>query len=343
MTYTPADNRYESMPYRRCGRSGLKLPALSLGLWHNFGGDTPHDVKQDICRTAFDHGITHFDLANNYGPPPGSAELAFGEILKTDFAGYRDELIISSKAGYMMWPGPYGELGSRKYLIASCDQSLKRMGLDYVDIFYSHRFDPETPLEETMGALDSIVRSGKALYAGISSYNSQRTREAVAILESLGTPCVIHQPSYNMINRWVERDGLKDTLQELGVGSIAFTPLAQGMLTNKYLGGVPETSRAAQGKSLRPEFLSDEALDSIRKLNDIAERRGQTLAQMAIAWVLRGEGITTALIGASKASQIVDCVGAIHNLEFTDAELKEIDATAVEENINLWAASSESV
>ncbi len=343
MTYTPADNRYESMPYRRCGRSGLKLPALSLGLWHNFGGDTPHDVKQDICRTAFDHGITHFDLANNYGPPPGSAELAFGEILKTDFAGYRDELIISSKAGYMMWPGPYGELGSRKYLIASCDQSLQRMGLDYVDIFYSHRFDPETPLEETMGALDSIVRSGKALYAGISSYNSQRTREAVAILESLGTPCVIHQPSYNMINRWVERDGLKDTLQELGVGSIAFTPLAQGMLTNKYLGGVPETSRAAQGKSLRPEFLSDEALDSIRKLNDIAERRGQTLAQMAIAWVLRGEGITTALIGASKASQIVDCVGAIHNLEFTDAELKEIDATAVEENINLWAASSESV
>lgn len=343
MTYTPADTRYDDMPFRRCGRSGLQLPAISLGLWHNFGDDTPHQVKREICQTAFDQGITHFDLANNYGPPPGSAELAFGEILKTDFAGYRDELIISSKAGYRMWPGPYGEQGSRKYLIASCDQSLKRMGLDYVDIFYSHRFDPNTPLEETMGALDTIVRSGRALYAGISSYNSQRTKEAVAILESLGTPCVIHQPSYNMINRWVERDGLKDTLHTLGVGSIAFTPLAQGMLTNKYLNGVPEASRAAQGKSLRPEFLSDAALESIRQLNVIAERRGQTLAQMAIAWVLRGEGITTALIGASKASQIVDCVGAIHNLEFTDAELKEIDDTAVEENINLWAASSESV
>ena len=343
MTYTPAEDRYQSMPFRRCGNSGLKLPALSLGLWHNFGDDTPHQVKRDICRTAFDHGITHFDLANNYGPPPGSAELAFGDILKTDFLGYRDELIISSKAGYRMWPGPYGEFGSRKYLVASCEQSLKRMGIDYVDIFYSHRFDPETPLEETMGALDYLVRSGKALYAGISSYNSQRTKEAVAILESLGTPCVIHQPSYNMINRWVERDGLKETLAELGVGSIAFTPLAQGMLTNKYLSGVPESSRAAQGKSLLPEFLSTEALESIRKLNEIAERRGQTLAQMAIAWVLRREGITTALIGASKASQVVDCVGAIHNLAFTDAELQEIDDTAVEENVNLWSASSESV
>lgn len=341
MTYTPAADRYERMAYRRCGRSGLKLPAVSLGLWHNFGDDTPHQTKRDICQTAFDHGITHFDLANNYGPEPGAAETAFGEILRTDFAGYRDELIISSKAGYHMWDGPYGEWGSRKYLIASCDQSLKRMGLDYVDIFYSHRFDPETPLEETMGALDHIVRSGRALYAGISSYNSERTREAAAILKDLGTPCVIHQPSYNMLNRWVERDGLKDTLTELGIGSIAFTPLAQGMLTKKYLGGIPEDSRAAQDKSLFPSMLSEKAIGNIRKLNEIAERRDQTLAQMAIAWVLRDGGITTALIGASKPSQVVDCAGAVANLDFTAEELAEIDRYADEEQINLWAASAE--
>jgi L-glyceraldehyde 3-phosphate reductase len=341
MTYIPAENRYEQMTYRRCGRSGLKLPGVSLGLWHNFGHDTPHETKQAICRTAFDLGITHFDLANNYGPPPGAAEHAFGSILAEDFKGYRDELIISSKAGYDMWPGPYGEWGSRKMMIASCDQSLKRMGLDYVDIFYSHRFDPDTPLAETMGALDHIVRSGRALYAGISSYNSERTREAVAILNDLGTPCVIHQPSYNMINRWVERDGLKDTLQELGVGSIAFTPLAQGMLTKKYLGGIPEGSRATQDKSLFPSMLTDEAISNIRKLNEIAETRGQTLAQMAIAWVLRDGGITTALIGASKPSQVVDCAGAIQNLTFTAEELAQIDLYANEEQINLWAASSE--
>ncbi len=342
MAYQPAEDRYERMVFRRCGASGLKLPAISLGLWHNFGHDTPHQAKQEICRTAFDHGITHFDLANNYGPAPGAAEHAFGSILAEDFKGYRDELIISSKAGYRMWPGPYGEMGSRKYLVASCDQSLKRMGLDYVDIFYSHRFDPETPLEETMGALDYIVRSGRALYAGISSYNSERTRQAVAILQDLGTPCLIHQPSYNMLNRWVERDGLKETLSELGVGSIAFTPLAQGMLTKKYLGGIPENSRASQGKSLAPAMLSDEALGNIRKLNEIAERRGQTLAQMAIAWVLRDGGITTALIGASKPSQVADCAGAIGNLDFTTEELELIDQYADEEKINLWAASSES-
>jgi L-glyceraldehyde 3-phosphate reductase len=343
MTYTPAEDRYSQMIYRRCGRSGLRLPAVSLGLWHNFGGDTPHDLKRDMCRKAFDLGITHFDLANNYGPPAGSAEEAFGEILRTDFAGYRDELIVSSKAGYDMWPGPYGEWGSRKYLIASCDASLKRMGLDYVDIFYSHRFDPETPLEETMGALDHIVRSGRALYVGISSYNTERTREAVAILKDLGTPCVIHQPSYNMLNRWVERDGLKETLQELGVGSIAFTPLAQGILSKKYLNGVPEGSRATQGKSLDPSTISERALGSVRALNAIAEQRGQTLAQMAIAWVLRGGGITTALIGASKPSQIEDCAGVVGNLEFTAAELAEIDKHAMDGDINLWAKSSEGV
>lgn len=341
MSYVPASDRYEKMPYRRCGKSGLKLPALSLGLWHNFGDDTPHDTKRSILHAAFDNGITHFDLANNYGPPAGSAETAFGSIMASDFAGYRDEMIISSKAGYMMWDGPYGEWGSRKYMISSCDQSLKRMGLDYVDIFYSHRFDPDTPLEETMGALDYIVRSGRALYAGISSYNSEKTREAVAILNDLGTPCVIHQPSYNMFNRWVETDGLKDTLHELGVGSIAFTPLAQGMLTNKYVKGIPEGSRATQGKSLLPKFFNDETFASIRALNEMAEGRGQTLAQMAIAWVLRGEGITTALIGASKASQVVDCVGAVDNLLFSEAELAEIDRLSGEANINLWAKSSD--
>ena len=342
--YSPADARYDRMAYRRCGRSGLKLPAISLGLWHNFGGDTPHELKRHLCRAAFDHGITHFDLANNYGPPPGSAEEAFGEILKTDFAGYRDELVISSKAGYLMWPGPYGEFGSRKYVIASCDQSLKRMGLDYVDIFYSHRFDPETPLEETMGALDHIVRSGRAQYVGISSYNAERTRQAVAILRDMGTPCLIHQPSYNILNRWVERDGLLDTLEELGVGSIAFTPLAQGLLTGKYLNGIPEGSRATQGKSLLPHHLSDEVIARLKALSDIAEARGQSLAQMAIAWVLRGERVTTALIGASKVSQIEDCVGAIGNLDFSAEELAAIDEQAVNDNlINLWARSSEEV
>jgi L-glyceraldehyde 3-phosphate reductase len=338
---TVSANRYDAMHYRRCGRSGLKLPALSLGLWHNFGHDTAHERKREIALAAFDLGITHFDLANNYGPPPGTAEEAFGEILKNDLAAYRDELIISSKAGYLMWPGPYGEWGSRKYLIASCDQSLKRMGLDYVDIFYSHRFDPETPLEETMMALDHIVRSGRALYVGISSYNSKRTREAHAILKELGTPCLIHQPSYSMINRWVEEDGLLDTLDELGIGSIAFSPLAQGMLTSKYLGGIPEGSRATQGKSLQPAFLNDANVGRLRALDAIAKLRGQTLAQMAIAWVLRGGRVTTALIGASRAEQVRDCVGALAALEFTDAELAEIDKHAREADINLWAASAE--
>ncbi len=341
MVWQASDNRYDTMQYRRCGRSGLKLPVISLGLWHNFGDDTPHQIKREICHAAFDAGITHFDLANNYGPEPGAAELAFGEILRTDFAPYRDEMIISSKAGYGMWPGPYGEWGSRKYLVASCDQSLKRMGLDYVDIFYSHRFDPDTPLEETMMALDHIVRSGRALYVGISSYNAARTREAAAILKDLGTPCLIHQPSYSMINRWVEDDGLLDALDDLGIGSIAFTPLAQGMLTKKYLGGIPEGSRAAQGKSLPEGFLSDEVLGRIRALNAIAERRGQTLAQMALAWVLRGERVTTALIGASRPSQVLDCVGAVENLQFSDAELAEIDQYALDANVNLWAASAE--
>ena len=340
MTYTPHPDRYSRMTYRRCGTSGLKLPAISLGLWHNFGHDTPHQTKRDICRTAFDHGITHFDLANNYGPPPGSAEEAFGEILKTDFASHRDELIISSKAGYLMWNGPYGEWGSRKYVIASCDQSLKRMGLDYVDIFYSHRFDPDTPLEETMMALDHIVRSGRALYVGISSYSSAKTREAAAILKSLGTPCIIHQPSYNSLNRWVEKDGLRETLADLGIGSIAFTPLAQGILTGKYLGGIPEGSRASQGKSLNPATITPRAIESVRALNAIAQARGQTLAQMAIAWVLREGKITTALIGASRPEQVVDCVGAIGNLDFTAAELAEIDRVSAEEDINLWARSS---
>ena len=342
MSYRAEQNRYDTMKYRKCGRSGLKLPAISLGLWHNFGDDTPHQTKRDMCTRAFDLGITHFDLANNYGPPAGSAELAFGRILKEEFAGYRDELIISSKAGYDMWPGPYGEWGSRKYLIASCDQSLKRMGLDYVDIFYSHRFDPNTPLEETMGALDQIVRSGKALYVGISSYNSARTREAVAILEDLGTPCLIHQPSYNMLNRWVEQDGLRDTLAELGVGSIAFTPLAQGMLTGKYLKGIPEGSRATQGKSFEPGTLTPDVIASLNRLNDIAAARGQSLAQLAIAWVLREEKITTALIGASSVSQIEEAVGAIDQLEFTEAELAAIDAASMDAGINLWAQSSES-
>jgi len=329
------------MTYQRCGRSGLKLPAISLGLWHNFGDDFSHRSKQALCHRAFDLGITHFDLANNYGRPAGSAEGAFGQILAKEFSSYRDELIISSKAGYNMWPGPYGEWGSRKYLIASCDQSLKRMGLDYVDIFYSHRYDPETPLEETMMALDHIVRSGRALYVGISSYNSKRTGEAVAILKQLGTPCLIHQPSYSMINRWIEQDGLLDTLEDNGIGSIVFSALAQGMLTNKYLNGVPEDSRAAQDKSLYPDFLNEATLANIRALNDIAHNRGQTLAQMAIAWVLRDPRVTTALIGASSVAQLEDSVAALGNRSFSKAELAEINRYAKDANINIWSASSE--
>ncbi|MBZ6076094.1 L-glyceraldehyde 3-phosphate reductase [Microvirga puerhi] len=341
MTYLPAENRYDSMLYNRCGQSGLKLPAISLGLWHNFGEDRPVANAREMCRTAFDLGITHFDLANNYGPPPGSAETFFGEVLRTDFQGLRDELVISTKAGYRMWPGPYGEWGSRKYLLSSLDQSLKRMGLDYVDIFYSHRFDPDTPLEETMMALDSAVRQGKALYVGLSSYNARRTREAVAILRELKTPVIIHQPSYSMINRWIEEDGLLDVLEETGLGTIVFSPLAQGMLTGRYLGGIPQDSRAAAGKSLRQSFLSDDNLARIQGLNRLAERRGQTLAQMALAWVLRDPRITTALIGASRPEQIVECVTALKTLAFSAEELAEIDSYAVEGGVNIWAASSE--
>jgi L-glyceraldehyde 3-phosphate reductase len=342
MPYQANPARYDDMLYRRVGRSGLKLPAISLGLWQNFGETAPIERSRAICRTAFDLGVTHFDLANNYGPPPGAAEEAFGKILATDFRPYRDEMIISTKAGYNMWPGPYGEWGSAKYLIASLDQSLKRLGLDYVDIFYSHRFDPETPLEETMGALDRIVRAGKALYVGISSYNSRRTREAVAILKDLGTPCLIHQPSYSMINRWIEDDGLLDTLGELGAGCIAFSPLAQGMLTDKYLkGDVPEGSRAARKGPLKPTFISDANLAHIRALADMAAARGQTLAQMALAWVLRNEAVTSALIGASSPAQVTDCVGALGNLAFSDTELAEIDRRAPDLNVNIWAASSE--
>jgi L-glyceraldehyde 3-phosphate reductase len=344
MTYEPSPTRYQSMHYNRCGRSGLKLSALSLGLWHNFGTDKPEALAHTLCTTAFDLGITHFDLANNYGPPAGSAESRFGEVLRTDFQGLRDQLVISTKAGYEMWPGPYGEWGSRKYLLASLDQSLERLGLDYVDIFYSHRFDPDTPLEETMGALDTAVRQGKALYAGISSYNAQRTGEAARILRGMGTPCVIHQPSYSMLNRWIEEDGLLDVLDDQGIGSIVFSPLAQGMLTDKYLHGVPEGSRATQGKSLKPEFLSDENLERIRALNAIAEQRGQSLAQMAVAWVLReqnGKRVTSALIGASRPEQIIDSVAALENLAFSTDELAQIDHYAGEGGLNLWAKSAE--
>lgn len=338
--YVARDQRYDGMTFRRCGHSGLDLPAISLGLWHNFGGDRPYENGRAICRRAFDLGITHFDLANNYGPPPGSAEANFGRMLARDFAPYRDELIISTKAGYDMWPGPYGIWGSRKYLTASLDQSLKRMGLDYVDIFYSHRFDPNTPLEETMGALDAAVRQGKALYVGISSYGPQKTREAAKILRDLGTPCLIHQPSYSMLNRWIEDQGLLDTLDDAGIGCIAFSPLAQGMLSSKYLKEVPQDSRAAADKSLRPDFISEENLAKIRGLNEIAQRRGQSLAQMAIAWVLRDRRVTSALIGASRVEQVEDCVAALDNLTFTEAELAEIDSFATESGLNLWAASS---
>ena len=341
MGYLPAPSRYDSMPYRRTGHSGLKLPAVSLGLWHNFGGVDALENAREMLRGAFDLGVTHFDLANNYGPPPGSAEETFGRILKSDFLGYRDELIISNKAGYDMWPGPYGEWGSRKYLIASCDQSLKRTGVDYFDFFYSHRYDPNTPLEETMGALDAIVRQGKALYVGISSYSAQKTAEAAAILKDLGTPCLIHQPSYSMLNRWVEED-LLDTLGDLGMGCIAFSPLAQGMLSTKYLGGLPEGSRATKGTSLSPDLITETAIEHIRALNDIASDRGQTLAQLAIAWVLRHDTMTSALVGASKLSQVQECVAAAANTSFTDDELVRIDQHATDTGINLWASSSKS-
>ncbi|MEV4259156.1 L-glyceraldehyde 3-phosphate reductase [Spirillospora sp. NPDC049652] len=339
MNYAAADERYDRMDYRRCGRSGLKLPAISLGLWHNFGDDRPLDVQRAILRRAFDLGVTHFDLANNYGPPYGSAERNFGRLFREDLAPHRDELIISTKAGYDMWPGPYGEWGSRKYLLASLDQSLSRMGLDYVDIFYSHRFDPETPLEETMGALDHAVRSGKALYAGISSYSPERTAEAAEILREMGTPLLIHQPSYSMLNRWIE-GGLLDVLEDRGVGCIAFSPLAQGMLTDKYLDGVPEGSRASQGKSLSPDLLTPESLRHIRALNEIARSRGQSLAQMALAWTLRDRRVTSALIGASSVAQLENSIASLDNLGFSADELAAIDRDAVEAGINIWSASS---
>ncbi len=328
------------MQYRRCGRSGLKLPAISLGLWQNFGGDVPLERQRAIVRRAFDLGVTQFDLANNYGPPYGSAEENFGRILKTDLAGYRDELVITTKAGYDMWPGPYGIWGSRKYLLASLDQSLKRMGLEYVDIFYSHRFDPETPLEETMDALDTAVRQGKALYAGISSYSANRTREAAAILRKLGTPLLIHQPSYSMLNRWIEPD-LLGVLREEGIGCIVFSPLAQGMLTDRYLQGVPEGSRASHPGSMSQDMLTDENLAKIRALNEIAKRRGQSLAQMALAWTLRDPVVTSALVGASSVSQLEQNVAALDRLEFSPAEIKEIDRHATDSGINIWASSSE--
>src|SRR5690242_6302564 len=324
MTFVPSQDRYDSMPYRRCGRSGVQLPAISVGLWNNFGDDQPLQTQRDVLRRAFDLGVTHFDLANNYGPPPGSAELNFGRIFREDFAPYRDELIISTKAGYDMWPGPYGEWGSRKYLLASLDQSLQRMGLDYVDIFYSHRFDPDTPLEETLGAVATAVKQGKALYAGISSYSGARTEEAVRILRELGTPLLIHQPSYSMVNRWIE-DDLLGVLENEGIGTIVFSPLAQGLLTNRYLNGVPEGSRADKGVFFDREWLSEDNLGHVRALNEIAERRGQTLAQMAVAWVLRDERITSALIGASSVKQLDDNLDSLSNLEFTDDELREID------------------
>ncbi|MFG2089623.1 MULTISPECIES: L-glyceraldehyde 3-phosphate reductase [unclassified Spirillospora] len=339
MTYVADDDRYERIPYRRCGRSGLRLPAISLGLWHNFGDDRPLDAQRAILRRAFDLGVTHFDLANNYGPPYGSAETNFGRIMREDLRPYRDEMIISTKAGYDMWPGPYGEWGSRKYLLASLDQSLSRMGLDYVDIFYSHRFDPETPLEETMGALDRAVRSGKALYAGISSYSPERTAEAAAILREMGTPLLIHQPSYSMLNRWIE-GGLLDTLGREGVGCIAFSPLAQGMLTDKYLGGIPEGSRASKGTSFSTSLLTEENLRHVRTLNEIAEGRGQSLAQLALAWSLRDGRVTSALVGASSVAQLEENLAALNRLDFTADELAAIDRDAVEAGINIWAASS---
>lgn len=326
MTYQPSKMRYDTMQYKRCGRSGLKLPLISLGLWHNFGGVDTQANGRAMLRRAFDLGITHFDLANNYGPPPGSAEEMFGQIMRQDLAPYRDELIISTKAGYDMWPGPYGEWGSRKYLIASLDQSLKRMGLEYVDIFYSHRFDPDTPLEETMGALDFAVRSGRALYVGISSYNSEQTRRAAAILRELGTPCLIHQPSYSMFNRWVEADGLLDTLTDEGIGCIVFSSLAQGLLTDKYLHGIPDDSRVKRsGVFLNESHITPEKVDKVRRLNEMAQSRGQTMAQLAVAWVLRHTAVTSALLGASRPEQIDDIVGVLHRLSFTTDELQQVE------------------
>jgi L-glyceraldehyde 3-phosphate reductase len=339
--FAAAEDRYEEMTYRRCGASGLKLPAISLGLWQNFGHERPLETSRAILRRAFDSGITHLDLANNYGPPYGSAEEVFGEVLRLDLAPYRDELVISTKAGYDMWPGPYGEWGSRKYLLASLDQSLGRMGLDYVDIFYSHRFDPETPLEETMGALASAVSQGKALYVGISSYSAEKTREAEAILRDLGVPLLIHQPSYSLLNRWIEAE-LLDTLGDLGVGCICFSPLAQGLLTDRYLAGVPEGSRASRPGSMSRDQLSDETMAKVRALNEIARRRGQTLAQLALAWTLRDPRITSTLIGASSIEQLEQNLGALQKPDFAAAELGEIDRYATDSGINLWAASSES-
>src|SRR5262245_21662035 len=338
--YRAADDRYDAHAYRRCGRSGLQLPAVSLGLWHNFGDDKPVQTQRAILRRAFDLGVTHFDLANNYGPPYGSAEKNFGRIFAEDFARYRDEVVISTKAGWDMWPGPYGDLGSRKYLLDSLDQSLTRMGLDHVDIFYHHRFDPDTPLEETMSALDTAVRQGKARYVGVSSYSPQRTKEAIEILGSMGTRLLIHQPSYSMLNRWIE-EGLLETLDANGVGCIGFSPLAQGMLTSRYLDGVPADSRAAADKSLSEDMLSDKNLAHIRALNDIARERGQTLAQMAIAWTLRDPRVTSALIGASSVHQLEDSLAAVANTEFGDEELAMIDEHAVEGGINLWAGPGE--
>jgi L-glyceraldehyde 3-phosphate reductase len=339
MTYIAADDRYDHMTYRRSGRSGLQLPGVSLGFWQTFGDDRPLENSRAIVRRAFDLGVTHFDLANNYGPPYGAGEETFGRLMQQDLRPYRDELVISTKAGYDMWPGPYGNLGSRKYLHASLDQSLKRMGLDYVDIFYSHRFDPDTPLEETMGALDAAVRQGKALYVGISSYSPAKTVEAAGILRDLGTPLLIHQPSYSLLNRWIE-DGLLDTLGELGVGCIVFSPLAQGMLTDKYLNGVPPGSRATQNGSLSRDLLSDDAMQRIRALNEIAAARGQSLAQLALAWTLRDPRVTSTLIGASSVQQLEDNVGALQRLDFTPDELAEIERHATDTGINLWAASS---
>ena len=339
--YTADPARYDGrMPYRRTGRSGLDLPAISLGLWQNFGGTDVFETARAMLRRAFDRGVTHFDLANNYGPPYGSAEENFGRVLAADFAGHRDELVISTKAGYDMWPGPYGDRGSRKYLLASLDQSLHRMGLPHVDIFYSHRVDPDTPLEETMGALDTAVRQGKALYAGISSYSPERTRQAAEILRGLGTPLLIHQPSYSMLNRWIEEDGLLDVLEDEGVGCIVFSPLAQGLLTDRYLDGIPDGSRASRPGTMDRDQLNEATLDKVRALNDLAGRRGQSLAQMAIAWTLRDPRVTSALVGASSVAQLEANVAALDNLEFSDDELAEIDRHATEAGINLWEPSS---
>ena len=340
-SYLPAADRYDSMPYRRCGRSGLLLPAISLGLWQNFGEDRPLETQRAIVRRAFDLGITHFDLANNYGPPYGSAETNFGQLLRSDFRALRDELVISTKAGWDMWPGPYGDLGSRKYLLASLDQSLGRLGVDYVDIFYHHRFDPDTPLEETVGALDAAVRQGKALYVGISSYSAGRTREAVTLLKRLGTPLLIHQPSYSMLNRWVE-GGLLDVLGDEGVGCIAFSPLAQGLLTDRYIDGIPEGSRASRGGSLPPGMLTDQNLAHLRALRSMAEHRGQKLSQLALAWALRDPRMTSVVIGASSVDQLEENVGALGNLAFEARELEEIDGYAVEGGIDLWRGPSTS-